>query len=180
MLLTIYLVVSLMVNVTASILAHFGVNNLPLLHLYTVLELSLLLMYLGSKTQSYGVVRASRATMVIFNLLAVINVLFVQSIFAFNSYVRSAEAIILIAFTTLYLAEQQKRVDGKPFRDSGIWISGGLLLYFGSSLFQFTFSNLVSQHVTHPVKMFIWNMHATFVLIMYVFFSKGMFNEFRE
>jgi len=171
----IYLCISFIINIIGSILAAYSINNLPLLHFYTIVELVTILFYFkyafSNKKTDFWI----RIIMITFPLLCVINFTFIQSLYEFNTYTRPFEAIIIIIFSGIYLGSQNS--EKEEFTRSGRWVASGFLIYFCSSLYQFIFSNVVSLNTTHFVKMIIWNLHATFVLIMYIFFYLAIRNE---
>lgn len=170
-----YLCGSLLINIAGSVLAANRTNNLPLLHFYTIFEFLAILLYYHYAFSNMKISIWIRILMIIFPLYCVINFTFIQSLNEFNTYTRPVEAIIIILFSSLYFSGLygEKEESGT----SGRWIASGLLIYFCSSLFQFIFSNVVSVNTPHHLKMIIWNLHATFVLMMYIFFYFAIRNE---
>jgi hypothetical protein len=168
--LIIYLCIALLINIAGITLAVYNKNNLPLLHVYTAFELVAVTWYYQRAFANKEADKWTRWVMIIYPILCVINFSFFQSIYTFNTYTRPLEAIIIIIFSGIYLAAygttDQKQLTG----GAGRWIASGFMLYFCTSLFQFVFSNLVSKHASRDVKLMIWNIHDTFVLIMYIFF----------
>ena len=106
-----------------------------------------------------------------FPLFAIMNSLYLQSLFHFNSYARGIEALIMIVFCLIYIAKDHEEGSWGSVPEN--WVNAGILLYFSGSISQFTFSNVVSVHAPQYFKMIIWDIHATFVWIMYVLFSVG-------
>lgn len=175
--LLLYLVVSQVINIAGIVLSSYHTNNLPLLHVYTIVELVLLTLYYRHAWDDERVNRWSMIIMISFPILCVINFTFFQSIYQFNTYTRPLEALIIIVFSSLYLAYQSEIKKPELVTRSGRIVAGGLLLYFCSSLFQFIFSNVVSHTAPKSVRLMIWNIHATFVLIEYLFFFAAILNE---
>ncbi|MXV15438.1 hypothetical protein [Hufsiella ginkgonis] len=177
--LLIYLCGAFVVNVVATIMALNNQNNLLLLHLYTIFELVTVLFYylhaFADKRASYWIT----VIMIAFTLLCILN-MFVQTVYRFNTYTRPLEAIIIIVFSGIYLSRQNNVAHRDPTTTSGRWVASGFLVYFCSSLFQFIFSNVVSATVPKNIKLLIWELHATFVLIMYLFFLRAIMNEQRQ
>lgn len=168
--LIVYLCIALLINIAGIIMASYNKNNLPLLHLYTAFELVAVTWYYKRAFCTLLADKLSRIIMIVYPVLCVINFCFFQSIYQFNTYTRPLEAIIIIAFSTLYLSGQQNRNYKQITPDAGRWVASGFLLYFGSSFFQFVFSNVLSKHTSHDVRLIMWNIHDTFVLIMYLIF----------
>ena len=86
--LLIYLVISGIVNTIATILAKNHMNNLWLLHIYTILESFLLLYYFKLITLNRSVNSVIRVLLWAFPLFCIINFLFLQSLYNFNTYAR--------------------------------------------------------------------------------------------
>lgn len=173
--LLIYLCISFIMNVAGNILAEQRINNLPLLHIYTILELISALFYFKYAFSNKKIDIWIIIIMISFTIFSILNFTFIQSLYEFNTYTRPIEAIIIILFSCLYLADQNNAQEELSI--SGRWVASGFLIYFCSSFFQFIFSNVVSHYSSHFVKMIIWNLHATFVLIMYIFFYLAIRNE---
>jgi len=49
----------------------------------------------------------------------------------------------------------------------------GLIIYFFSSLIQFSFSNFLSANLAKEFRIWLWTLHASIVLVMYMFFAKA-------
>lgn len=175
--LLIYLCIALLINIAGIIMSGYNKNNLPLLHFYTMFELVAVMWYYQRAFASKWANRWTTILMIIYPVLCVINFSFFQSIYQFNTYTRPLEAIIIIVFSGIYLGGEGNFDHKGPNNNSGRWVASGFLLYFCSSLFQFIFSNVVSHNASKQVKLLIWNIHDTFVLIMYIFFFVAMKHE---
>jgi hypothetical protein len=165
-----YLCIALMINIAGITMANHHINNLPLLHFYTMFELVFVMLYYKHAFADKKLDKWIVPIMVIYPIYCVINFTFFQSIYQFNTYTRPLEAIIIIIFSGIYLAGQEHTEEQRAAKRPGRLVAGAFLLYFCSSLFQFIFSNVVSHMASKPIKHLIWNLHATFVLIMYVIF----------
>jgi hypothetical protein len=159
-----------LINVIGIGMAQRHQNNLPLLHFYTIFELLGVLFYYYQAQAEDRIRYWIKIIMVIFPVLCVINFTFFQSLYEFNTYTRPLEAIIIIIFSFIYLNNQKDTEDENVIFTAGKWVSIGFLVYFCSSLFQFIFSNVVSKSAPKDIKSLVWVIHATFVMIMYLFF----------
>jgi hypothetical protein len=169
-----YLLVAGATNCIAAFYASMHINNLPLLHIYTAIELFLLTRFYQRAFSSPVKRKWAQVTGLVFPVICIINFTCFQNIHTFNSYTRPLEAIILIAFSMLYLSTQTaNEALPKWTSQPETWIVIGILLYFSSALFQFTFSNIVSHNASLYTKMLIWNIHASLVMIMYLLFAVG-------
>jgi len=175
--LIVYLCIAQLINIGGIYMAHHNKNNLPLLHFYTMFELLAVMWYYREAFSTRWANRWTTVLMIIYPVLCVINFSFFQSIYQFNTYTRPLEAIIIIVFSIIYVAGHGELDHKKSINHAGRWVASGFLLYFCSSLFQFIFSNEISHHASREVKHFIWNLHDTFVLIMYILFFVAVKHE---
>ena len=171
-----YLAVAGITNAIAAFYAFRHRNNLPLLHIYTIAELLLLVRFYQQTMTSQAIRQWARLTLLLFPVVCIVNFIFFQSIYSFNSYTRPLESIILLIFSILYLSQatDNERASGRGIAPE-TWIVIGILLYFASTLFQFIFANIVSHHASYGTKLLIWDIHASLVLIMYLLFAVGFF-----
>lgn len=170
----VYLIIAGITNGVAAALAFHHTNNLPLLHIYTIIELIVLGTFFYQLFNNQVVKKWVLVVIGLFSLFCIINLSFIQHLYSFNTYTRSLEAIILIVFSALYFYLQINRNTWTRWSDKPeTWIVIGIMLYFSSALIQFSFSNIVSKRVSFNTKMIIWNIHASLVLIMYLLFAAG-------
>ncbi|MFD0751619.1 hypothetical protein ACFQZS_15820 [Mucilaginibacter calamicampi] len=166
--LQVYLIASFIINTAGSILASHNINNLPLLHVYTIVEVLTVMLYYLYAFGKGDIGKWIKAVMVIFPVICIINFSFIQSIYTFNTFTRPLSAIIIILFTTAYMTMQSSFKNRELITRSGRLVAAGFMIYFCSSLFQFIFSNEISKHASSNIKLLIWDLHGTFVLIMYL------------
>lgn len=161
-----YLIASGIFNVVAKLTASFHINNLPFLHLYTVIEFCLLCAFF----RSLFIDRSTRLLlgwlMIVFPVIAVVYIIITDSLFTYNVLPRFLSSIILLAFCIRFLISNLNAREYKnPF--STIVVIA-LLLYFSSSSIFFALIEFVRKS---KGLVFLWNVHATFVLIMYLIFT---------
>ncbi|MES2275269.1 MAG: hypothetical protein V4592_04555 [Bacteroidota bacterium] len=174
-----YLCIALLINIAGIIMANNGKNNLPLLHFYTMFELLAVMLYYKYAFADKKMDKWIYIIMILYPIFCVVNFTFFQSIKQFNTYTRPLEAIIIIVFSGIYLAGHEAN-DKQSFANAGRWVASGFMVYLCSSLFQFIFSNVISHNAPKQIKMIIWNLHATFVLMMYIFFFVAMMKHERS
>ncbi|GAA3932435.1 hypothetical protein [Hymenobacter algoricola] len=165
-----YLVVSGVANILASLIAQAHRNNLPLLHIYTIIELLLILAYYDRILTERPLHQLIHVLGVGFSIAAILNFLLLQSIFAFNSYPRALAAIIVMLLGCYYFLTED---DFKSGAQTHKWMNFGLLQYFGSAVFMFAFSNVLYEHTSTQGQYVIGILHATLVLIMYGLVAVG-------
>ncbi|ATL48861.1 hypothetical protein COR50_17755 [Chitinophaga caeni] len=165
-----YVIVAGVTNCLASIFSNS--NNLPILHVYTVVEFVLLSWFYALVLPSKTLKRVILILAGLFIIFGFVNALYLQSIYVFNSNTRPVAALLLIVYSLLYLIassplEHQLRWSEIPAN----WANAGILIYFSAALSQFAFSNLVEAKAPHEVVLLIWNLHGTFVILMYILIS---------
>lgn len=171
-----YLVFAGLTEVTERVLGAFDINNLPLLHFYTVVEF-LFIMAFFRLALNKAAIKAINIIMVAFPVLCLLDLVFIQSIFQYNTYPRPIAALIIIGFCLFYFfkrgeAENQSPWVTEPFN----WIVTGLLVYFSSSLLHFAFLNIIYEKATREIYFLFGAIHATLVMVMYLLFAVGFSN----
>jgi hypothetical protein len=178
--LVIYLCIALLINIAGIIMASYNKNNLPLLHVYTAFELVAVTWYYQRAFANKQITKWMRLVMIVYPVLCIINFSFFQSIYTFNTYTRPLEAIIVIIFSGMYLSTPGTADKKQLTGTAGRWIASGFMLYFCTSFFQFVFSNVMHNHASREMRLLVWNIHDTFVLIMYIFFFIAIKHERSE
>jgi hypothetical protein len=147
-------------------------NNMPLAHAYGLLEGLLLIKFfhylLGWKKSTWTFVAATYA------LLYVADSIFLESIFSFNAWSRSGEALLMIvlcvmAFSMFYSKEEDIFIEKSPH----FWIVIGILTYFSGALFSFLLStDMLSQSADRFYGS--WMLHNFSNLLKNVIFTVGL------
>ena len=172
-----YLLLNGIVNILGVYLFSQHINNLPVLHIFTILEFLFVSMFYIQVLKDRKLKMLIMAMMIIFPLLCMINFIYFQDIMRFNTNTRPLEALFIIAYSLMYFAQyNEDEIDSKWMEVPSNWASTGLLLYFSGALFIFSFSNYTSIHNIEKFKginTLMWNIHGTLVLFMYLLFTKG-------
>lgn len=168
-----YLVLTALINTAATILGRvYHLNNLPLVHLFTLVEGLMLISFYKYTLDSNKKNRWYSFLLIAFLAVCVINALFLQSIYTYSSYTRYAESIICMLFALNYFAKIAA-LELKPLKLADFYINAGIFLYFSGSFILFIFSNMITYKVSLSNFLIIWNIHATLFVMMYLFFSIG-------
>jgi hypothetical protein len=171
-----YLLLSFFFNSVTTVLAESGQNNLPLFHLFTLLEGVILLFFYRESMADCLNRRLFRVIVCAYICFCIINSLFIQDLHSFNTYSRFAEALLIISFSLYYFyTTLEIKMPGQWYSDPLIMINIGLLIYFSSSLFLFLFSEVLLSN--RQINILAWVIHATLVMIMYILFGIGFFNH---
>jgi hypothetical protein len=138
-----YLYWNLAIEIGAFFLIQVEINNLPLLHIYTLGELILwTIFYLEILILS----RNKRMLLVVgiafAAVLIVLNSLFLQSIYGFNSYAKTLVNVILIGLSTLLFNQLlHTKTENQPQTRAKGLINSSVLFYYSGSLLIFMFSD---------------------------------------
>lgn len=160
----VFLMISAVVNTLASYLANKGINNLPLLHIYTVLEFTVITAFFYSLTERKIDRQIIIGLWIAFPLLSLYNVWRLNSIYLYNQLPRSVGAIMILIFCVSYLMRSLNFTAKKdPFFPFAVVVA--LLLYYSGSLTLFALSNFIFGN--KELNLMLWDTHATFVMIMY-------------
>jgi hypothetical protein len=172
-----YLLFDGLVDLLAIVFANIGINNLPLLHIFTIIEFLILSYFYIRILKDPFAHKLIKYLMGIFPVICIINFIFFQSIFRFNTYTRPLEILIIMAYSLTYFAQTDVTYfEGKWMSKPLNWINTGILLYFSGALFVYSFSNLTTVYTSpkyYALNLFIWNIHGGLLLGMYILFSWG-------
>jgi hypothetical protein len=172
--LIVHIVVATVITAVCAVLWNLGRNNMPFLHLYTLLEFGFLSAYYMLVYRAEKIRVAIMACVWLFSAFAVANAVFFQTIFEYNTYARGVEAFIMILYCGVgfyFLMRPQK--ESLPYRNSFFWINTGYFIYFSSSLFLFLLSGYL-KYLGREVVLVSWAIHALVMLIMYILVSIGL------
>ncbi len=167
-----YLIVSGLINLVA--ITVMKKNNLPLLHIYTIVEAVLILSYLRTLFIEPKIRKVLQFTIILFPILCILNLTFLQSIKTFNTHTRPLEAILITFFCLLYLYKSgfTENWINKP----SSWFNMGILIYFPVACIIFILSNyMVFVQKNKVMNHLVWDVHAFLVLIMYLIWARGFY-----
>lgn len=175
-----FIFVSAIVQAVASILFYNKENNLPVLHIYTVVGFLFLINFYNHIFDGLIRPRILWTLGVLFVTYSIINSIFIQDIYTFNSYALSVQAvlIIILSLTTFaFLMNDIVRERRIGIINSLSWINAGLFIYYSSSLLVFYFGNMINSMSFSPLKRYTWFIYALFSIIMYFCFFVGLWKR---
>lgn len=165
-----YLLTSCVVSLAASAMIWNRMVNLPVSHIYTVVEFFFFTFFYRSLLQGKKTITVIQ---VCFLIACVLNTIFVQDLYQFNSYTRSLEALVIMLLSVNYFALLFTDISiDKPLQNPAFWFNTGIFLYFSGAFMLFIFSNYMLKESRASFTV-VWNMHATLVLLMYLLFTLG-------
>lgn len=163
-------------GIAASVLTTLHIANLALLHVYTILELSLIGWFYQEALSGRLSKNLIPVTVAIFVAASLCNTIFIQGWHHFNTYIRPVEALLVIAWSIIYYYKVLSGSASGPMgRSPGFWINTGFLLYFSAALCLFALSNYILP-LNHRFNIYIWTLHACFSNLLYLFIFIGLWN----
>ncbi len=175
-----FIFVSVIIQAIASILFYNRENNLPVLHIYTVLGFVFLINFYNQIFDGLIKPRILWTLGILFVVYSIINSIFIQDIYTFNSYALSVQAILIIILSLTTFAflmndiVREKRIE---IIKSLSWINAGLFIYYSSSLLVFYFGNMINSISNSPLVRYTWFIYALFSIIMYICFFVGLWKR---
>lgn len=111
------------------------VNNMPLFHAHTLLELVFFSFIFFKILQNTRTKVIPIIVLIGFIIYWLIDLLFITSIFAPNSISKTIESVILIAYCFIFLSERQRfRGSRSQEKDSFLILNSGLLIFFSGTI----------------------------------------------
>ena len=108
--------VFLLINITTELIIWFigwklKISNLPLLHLYTLLEFIILSLFYKRLLKNEFFQKYFLSFVFSISILIILNSIFFESIYSFNSNAKSLVQLILIAYSISYLFNSYGKTD---------------------------------------------------------------------
>jgi len=170
--LTVHIGLAAVFTAVSAVMWYKHQNNLPLSHVYTVLEFVFLSVYYSLVYPDRQMKTTIRIVVLLFVVFAVLNVLYLQDIYQYNTYARSVQAFIMMVYGLggYFMVLQQKNT---IYNTSFFWINTGYLVYFSVSLFLFMLNNYLI-YLGRDVVLVSWAIHALVMALLYILVSIGL------
>jgi hypothetical protein len=170
-----YMVLSVLALITSFLCWKKSINNLPINHFFTLFEFLILVWFYSKLLVGFISKKIFIVLTLFFTIFALIDSIFLESIFSFNTLGRSVEALIFIFLSFCWFIKLLNSEDVVNSSESkGIsYIVGGFFIYFSGSIILFSFSNYINE-MTDSYSMNIWTIHTFLSVIMYLTISLGL------
>lgn len=175
-----FLFISGVIQAVSLVLWFQSINNLPLLHVYVAAGFISLALFYSHVLRDFIDPQLMYIFMAVFLVFTVLNSLFLQSVYTFNSYALTAEAVILIIFSISTLLLGQHEVTSENQRQgfaSLNWINSGLLIFYTSDILIFYFGDSLIDLFPTYMNRYAWVTHSFFSAIMYSCFFIGLWKS---
>lgn len=169
-----FLAFSAFSSILARIFAIFYHNNTVVIKSYTVGEFFLLAGFYYCKIKSRGMQCVIVVLTAMFTLFSIALILIFFSSDQFDDYSTTLESLLMIFFGLVLINNESSTstIVNAWGQNSTNWFNTGILLYFSGSLFIFLLANYIPDPSSLIFKI-AWIMHATFLLLLSVLFTKG-------
>ncbi len=174
------LVIVLVVESISSILWNQKINNLPLYHFYTVIEFLLIINIFMTALSGVFSKLFFLIVSIVFIVFAIVNTLFFQDLYTFNSNATSVLGILVIFFALSYFYALLKEMKYNALETNPMfWISSGFLIYFSSNLILFYINNSLFKGSTEASYL-VWGLHAIINIVLTIFYTIAIWVKPKE
>ncbi len=167
---------SLLADLLLLFLWNLSINNWWIANIFLLFQVFLLYKYFSETYPN----KLFTITAYLFLLFALINFIFIQGPFSFNSYSDYAGAIILLLYSLYSLYRLLKELPVENIHQLPLlWISFGVLVYYAGTLFLFLFNNYMLTYYlkTHPS---VWILHNILNVIKNLLFAVALWQPYRQ
>lgn len=167
-----------LLDLSNHILAELNINNTPSFHIYTIIEFAFLLLVLRQHIHEKFSTKIAGFVILNFSVLAIVNVLFFENLFRFNANMLTLESLLMIIAALFYFYQVLQSLKEENLLQSPMfWISAGILIYFSINLFIYTLGSYLIP------KNFDWTwviIHNMNYIARNVLFSIGIWNSRKQ
>ena len=159
-------------TITESILlttASLKLNNMPVVHLYSVIELFLLSVFFRFTIKEPTIRKRILPIGLAIVVMSILYAFTGNNLHTFNSLPRGVESVFIILLSVVLFFEMATMGDSKdPIYNATYWANGTIMFYFISCFVTFAFSRSIqtdNYHLRH-----MYDMHAavnTFCNVLY-------------
>jgi hypothetical protein len=175
-----YCLLSLAVESVVLLLWTRRLNNLPIFHAFTCVEILLFANYFKQEINSKTFNRYLVVTLILFFCFFIINILFFQGLKQFNTYSISAESVLLITYASISLFVLLKRPQiGYPINTSLLLVCSAILIFNSGNLFLFIMGDYLSAHFRSLSKL-SWVFHSVLNILSFVIFGIALWKQKKQ
>lgn len=167
------LIISLIIEVVDFIRIKYDLHSVSIFNVFTIIEFILLWHFYSKFHITLHSSRVNSIILLLFLIIAIIDLFFVNGFERMNNITISVESITLIIYSLIsfYLIMSRMLFDkllDAPF----FWMNIAVLFYFSGSLFLFLFGNYLMKQ-GNSVYMEMYKIHTFVNAIWYLFISIG-------
>jgi hypothetical protein len=157
------LIWAFLIQILAHILAELVGNNMPLLHLYTLLEFVFIsLFYKDILFKNYNFSRYFNYALGLVVVMIIYNSIFIEPLDEFNSNAKGLTQAIIISYAIIYFFN---RISIDLIKNNLILnrINAAIILYYSGSLFIFVFAKFLMEN-SLLINEYFWEFNALLYL----------------
>ena len=161
------LVWALAIQIIAKIIALYKGNNLPLLHLYTMIEFVLISLFY--KEILFNKLKIGQYFYYFIGLIVLIivgNSIFIEPLRGFNSNAKGLTQLIIISYSIIYFFNRLS-IDVSKKNLILNRINAAILLYYSGSLFIFVFAKILVKK-SSILNNYFWDFNALLYLVFQI------------
>lgn len=175
----VYLLITLLVELFATLLIIQSANNILLYNIYCIVNFCFLFFVLEEVITSRLMKRITLFATGIFILLALINLFFIQKSNVWNSISYSFGSLMVVALTIYYYLELFRRPKSvNLIREPAFWICAGLLFFYSCS-FPFLGLNNFLDHAPLVIKLNLGSILMLLNILLYSLFTIAFLCRFK-
>ncbi len=169
--LSVYLFLSLITDITTFQLAVNHVNNLYLLYVFTLIEFGLFSWVYHRIFESFYLKKAVIVIAALFFLIFVVS-LYQNGVSSYATAPRTVESIVFTIYAILYFNQILKGNHSFGLeKDAMFWFNGGLLVYFAGSLLFFSLSSFILEHASLEMQRKLFTTPAILNIVQKLLFT---------
>lgn len=134
------------------------INNMPMFSIFELFEYGFFAYLFYTNIYELRWKKFIKYASIFYFIFAIFVLIFIRSIYEFNSETRVVESLLLVLFALLYFNELSKALQTEQISINKIpmfWLSIGILFYFMSNFFLFLFYNEISK-----ITPTLWAIHS--------------------
>jgi hypothetical protein len=177
---TLYMVSCLLCEIPNNYLLYHNINNLFILHIFTVIEFVFLAYVYSFHIKSVINKRLLFGGTIAFVVLAVLNTIYVQPLSVFNSYARCAEILIILFLALCYVHKLIVNNEQRQLRTFPMfWINTAVVIYFTAGFFLYLVSNNTIG-LSPNMNRAIWMVHGALLVGYYFAIAKAIWIKAKQ
>lgn len=127
----IFLLATLLAEILGAYLQSLRQNNMPLYNFFTTFEFCVYLYIISLIIINLGVKKVIRITIILYALIAVINIVFIQKMKIFHTVTYSMGCLLVVSFCIYYFFELFRFPKSVKLKNNpAFWICSGLLFFY--------------------------------------------------
>lgn len=137
------------------------INNLWLLHIFTLIEYSFLILVFASWQKNAFLKRCLRLSIPLFALIWFASKLFLEGFNQIDNFTSSLESMLLVGVSAYTLYDLSKEYLFTIYKEYRFWVAGAVLIYFTGNQLFFALSNIINVWPLHSALNIIANLSYT-------------------